>query len=58
MLANIWLKRHGKRPIEWPEAEPGNLASEVRIEYLAALKEADQFNINPLTELHRRFWPS
>ena len=57
MLANIWLKRHGKRPIEWPEAGPDNLASEIRTEYLAAVKSADEFKEGPLTELHRRFWP-
>lgn len=58
MLANIWLRRHGKAAIEWPEAEVGMEASSIRKDYIAAIKAADKYEFGPLTELHRRYWPN
>jgi fido (protein-threonine AMPylation protein) len=53
LLANIWLKRHGMPIVAWPAELGAN--STVRVEYLAAVKAADQGDDGPLTELHRRF---
>ncbi len=54
MLANIWLRRHGRDLIEWPEATVGR-ESPIREEYLAALRTADRGDYAPLTKLHERF---
>jgi Fic-DOC domain mobile mystery protein B len=54
LLSNIWLKRHGEPIVAWPDAVLGT-ASEVREEYLAAVKTADRGDYSALTELHRRF---
>lgn len=57
LLANIWLKRHGERIIEWPEPEMGNNSSPIRQEYIKCLKLADSSNdLTALIELHSRFW--
>jgi hypothetical protein len=56
MLSNIWLRRHGGRAVEWPEATIGT-ASAVREEYLAAVRAADRGNLVPLISLHQRFIP-
>jgi Fic-DOC domain mobile mystery protein B len=56
MLANVWLRRHGVRPTEWPEPQMGEV-SPAREEYLAAIKAADQMVFGPLVELHRRYTP-
>ncbi len=55
-LANVWLKRHGKQVIEWPEAEVGRSASSIRSEYIAAIKSADRHDFGPLMQLHERYW--
>jgi len=55
MLGNIWLKRHGAEPVEWPEATIGD-ASVVRDDYLAAVKLADTGDYDNLLALHGRFW--
>ncbi len=55
LLANIWLKQHGKSIINWPEAEMSSSESPVRQEYIATLKEADQHNPKPLVALHERY---
>ncbi len=57
LLTNIWLRQHGKSPINWPEAEVGQQASSIRQEYIAAIKAADNYEFEALTELHRRYWP-
>lgn len=57
LLANIWLKRHGLSPIEWPEADVGEEASSIRGEYLDAIKQADHHEYGPLAELHERYCP-
>lgn len=56
LLANIWLRRHGKPVVEWPEAEVGQQASPIRDEYIKAIVEADNHNREPLTKLHSRYW--
>ena len=55
LLANIWLKRHGKPIIAWPEAEVGQSENTVRKEYITAIKAADEHDLGPLTNLHGRF---
>jgi Fic-DOC domain mobile mystery protein B len=57
MLANIWLKREGWRPTEWPEQNIGK-TSIIRQEYLDALKAADDSNYATLLELHRKYTPA
>jgi Fic-DOC domain mobile mystery protein B len=54
MLANLWLARHGSPVIEWPEATVG-AASDVRSEYVATLRAADNGDLRPLIGLHERF---
>lgn len=53
-LANIWLRRHGSPVVEWPESTIGT-DSTARGEYLDAIRAADQGDLEPLMELHRRF---
>jgi len=52
MLANIYLRQHGKMPVCWQE---DMLAKEnpKRSEYIAALKKADNGNYKGLIEMHR-----
>jgi fido (protein-threonine AMPylation protein) len=57
LLANVWLRRHGLPMIEWPEPEIGHVESGIRTEYIAAIRTADEGNLQPLKELHIRFWP-
>ena len=54
MLANILLKQNRSPIIEWPEEVIGT-ESKIRGEYIAALKEADKGDDQPLIALHRRF---
>ena len=54
MLANVWLKRHGGQPIEWPETTIGT-ASTVRESYLQAIRAADAHDYAALSALHQRF---
>jgi len=53
MLSNVWLQLHKHPIVEWP-ADIGE-TSPVRDEYLECLKMADNGEIEPLIELHRRF---
>ena len=52
MLANIYLRQHGKMPVCWQE---NMLAKEnpKRSEYIAALKKADNGDYNELVKMHR-----
>lgn len=52
MLANVWLHLHKHPIIDWP-GDVGE-TSPVRNEYLAALKTADNGDLLPFLELHRR----
>jgi Fic-DOC domain mobile mystery protein B len=54
MLANIWLRKHGAKPIMWPEPQIGDV-SPIRTEYLEAIQAADANDFSRLVELHRRF---
>ncbi len=54
LLANIWLKLHRSPMTEWPEDSIGG-ESEIRGDYLEAIRAADTGNYGPLIELHRRF---
>jgi Fic-DOC domain mobile mystery protein B len=54
MLANIWLRLHDHPITMWPEQTIGGV-SRVRSEYLAAIKLADNGEMEPLIELHARF---
>lgn len=54
MLANILLKQNRSPIIEWPESVIGT-ESTVRAQYIAAIKEADRGDDQPLLALHRRF---
>lgn len=54
MLANILLKQNRSPIVEWPEEVIGT-ESTVRNEYIAAIKEADGGDDEPLIALHRRF---
>lgn len=56
LLANIWLRRHGAKPIQWPENLIGEV-SPIRNEYLEAIKAADKNEFQLLNDLHRRFAP-
>lgn len=52
MLANIYLRQHGKMPVRWQE---DLLAKEnpKRSEYISALKKADNGDYSELIEMHR-----
>lgn len=54
MLANVWLRLHDFPVTEWPEEAIGAV-SPVRNEYLAAIMSADNGEMEPLLDLHRRF---
>lgn len=54
MLANIWLALHRHALTEWPEETIGT-QSTIRVQYLAAIKKADEGDYDALTELHRQF---
>jgi Fic-DOC domain mobile mystery protein B len=53
LLANIWLKLHGEPIVVWPHRLLG-VESEVRDEYLEAIRAADLGDYEALRELHRR----
>lgn len=54
MVGNIWLRIHGQSIVEWPEQVIGG-ASQVREEYLRAVRMADQHDFKCLVSLHARF---
>ena len=54
MLANIWLKVHRQPLTFWPEAVIGT-QSEVRAEYISAIKKADGGHYDDLIAMHQRF---
>lgn len=54
LLANILLMRSGKSIIRWPES--GMLSeTEIRSEYLSAIRQADSGDLQPLFELHHTY---
>ena len=54
LLSNIWLKLHGEPIVLWPDTRMGE-TSEIRDEYLNAIRSADAGDYAPLGEFHRRF---
>jgi Fic-DOC domain mobile mystery protein B len=54
MLGNIWLRMHGHPIVEWPENVIGT-ASEIRDDYLAAVRDADRHDFSALIALHDRY---
>lgn len=54
MLANVWLRRHGARPVLWPEPQMGTV-SPIREAYIAAVRAADRNDLRPLADLHRQY---
>ncbi len=55
MLANIWLRQHNASAVNWPEGQLSQDASSIRAEYIEAIKQADEGNIDLLTELHAQY---
>ncbi|HSG73023.1 MAG TPA: Fic family protein, partial [Planctomycetaceae bacterium] len=54
MLSNIWLRLHDSPITVWPEETVGSV-SEIRDEYIEAVRDADNGQFEPLIELHRKF---
>jgi len=54
MLANIWLRLNDRAIIDWPELTIG-AESVIRTEYIAAIRQADDGDLGPLIDLHRRY---
>lgn len=52
MLGDIWLLRHGGKPIPWPADLNGE--SPIRDEYLQALRRADDHDLESMLDLCRR----
>lgn len=55
MLANIWLRLHKAALVRWPDQNIEAM-SPIRDEYLATLRAADTGDMEPLFDLHRRYW--
>ena len=51
LIANIYLKQNGKKPIAWNETSLSNLTI-TRDKYISALREADNGNYKSLIEMH------
>lgn len=54
LLANIFLKQNDHAMIIWPEATIGT-TSEIRTEYIAAIKASDAGDFAPLIRLQQRY---
>jgi len=54
LLGNIWLAKHGHPLTSWPESNVAG-ESEIRDEYLLALKSADDGDESLLIKLHARY---
>lgn len=54
LLANVWLMQHDQPATLWPATDLRNTESPIR-EYIAAIKQADMRNYDPLIDLHVRF---
>jgi Fic-DOC domain mobile mystery protein B len=55
LLSNIWLRKHDTTLIAWPEDGFIRQQSPARRAYIAALKQADAGDIDPLVALHRKY---
>lgn len=54
MVGNVWLRMKSYPIVEWPETVIGT-ESEVRDDYLAAVRAADRHDFSALIDLHERF---
>lgn len=54
-IANLWLRKHGRPEVIWPEESFSLVEGGVRDEYLRAIAAADNFELAPLVALHARF---
>lgn len=54
LVANIWLKQQRQPLTVWPEEHVGEV-SVIRDAYIAAIKQADQGNIEPLLAMHQQY---
>ena len=57
LIANIWLRLHKAATVDWPEVTIGS-TSQIREEYLVAIRKADNGEYQPLLDLHRWFQSS
>lgn len=48
LIQDVYLRSHGEKAIPWPVAEMTNIRSEIRKEYVAAVKVGDQGDFRPL----------
>ena len=55
LLANIWLRQQGEKIIFWPETDTSASGSDIRDNYLSAVKQADLGDMEALVELHKRY---
>jgi len=55
MAGNIYLRKKDLSLILWPE-DRTTIQGTVRQDYIAALRKADQGDLQPLIELHKRYW--
>ena len=55
LLANIWLRQRRFEIVRWPETNLLDGTSPIRTEYIHCLKQADQYNLQPLIDLHKRY---
>ncbi len=54
LLANIWMRQHGSQVIAWPEKTIGTV-SEIRDDYIAAIKKGDDGDFAPLLDMHSKY---
>ncbi len=54
MLSNIWLRKHGAKPVMRPEPEIG-VVSPIRSAYIDAIQAADKGDFQSFNDLHRRY---
>ena len=55
LLTNIWLRQRQHEIVRWPETNLFDGTSQIRTEYIHCLKQADQYNLQPLIDLHKRY---
>jgi Fic-DOC domain mobile mystery protein B len=55
MMANIYFRKKDLPLVLWPE-DRIQVQGAIRDVYIAGLRKADQGDLKPLIELHRRFW--
>ena len=53
LMANIYLRQHSQPIVDWPDTRLAD--SDIRTEYITAIKKADLGYFDELIEMHRRF---